>query len=142
MSRQLNISGQFILSAGAFVAAILSFTAAALLVGPWGRFVYVIVLFLVFFAAVFIPLSLLTRPLIEQDGITEYLDAVERKVKGWDFKEADLNNLRRLEALLFKKKGHRHFPTLARIVFLISEMERLEKARTSFFWEEREGTRH
>jgi hypothetical protein len=130
------------LSVGAFLAVIMSFAAAALLVGPHARFVYIIVLFLVFFAAIFIPLSLLTRPLIEQDGITEYLDAVERKLTGWDFKEEDLNNLKRLEALLFKKKGRRHFGMLSRIVFLIGEMERLEKARTSFFGEDPKGTRH
>lgn len=142
MSRHLHISGQFILSVGAFLAVILSFTAAALLVGPGGPFVYVIVLFLLFFAALFIPLSLLTTPLIEQDGVAEYLNSVERKVKGWSFKDEDLANLKRLEALLFKKKGRRHVQTLSRIVFLISEMERLEKARTSFYWEEPEGTKH
>jgi hypothetical protein len=142
MSRHLYISGQFILSVGAFLAVILSFTAAALLVGPGGRFVYVIVLFLVFFAALFTPLSLLVRPLIEQDGVVQYLDSVERKVRVWEFKEEDLKNLKRLEALLFKKKGRRHLGTLSRIVFLISEMERLEKARTSFYWEDPQGTRH
>jgi len=128
---------------GTFAAVILSFTAAAFLVGPDTRFVYVIVLFLVFFAALFIPLSLVTRPLIERDGITAYLDGVEKRVKGWAFKEEDLATLRRLKALLAKKKGRSPSRTLAaRVSFLITEMERLEKARASFFWDECEGTRH
>lgn len=124
------------------MAVILSFSAAALLVGPQGRFVYVIVLFLLLFSALFIPLSFLTRPLIERDGVTAYLDGLERKIKGWDFCEEDLSNLKRLEALLFKKKNRRHFPTLARIIFLMSEIERLQKARASFFWEDLQGPRH
>ncbi len=128
------------LSVGAFVAVILSFTAAAFLVGPGGRFVYVIVLFLLFFAALFIPLSLVTRPLIERDGITVYLDRLEKRMTGWDFRQEDLTNLKRLEALLFKKKRRRHFPRLAaRVTFLITEIQRLEKARESFFSEEQKG---
>ena len=142
MSRQCTVSGQFILSAGAFLAVIISFPAAAALVGPGGRFVAVILLFLLFFAALFIPLSLLTRPLIERDALKAYLDGVEQKVKGWSFRQEDLTNLKRLEALLFKKKGRRHVSMLARVSFLISEMERLEKARTSFFWDDSEGTKH
>jgi hypothetical protein len=142
MSRRYHISGQFILSAGAFIAVILSFTAAALAIGPRGNFVYVIVLFLVFFAALFIPLSFITRPLIERDAVDAYLDGLERKIKGWDFCEQDLSNLKRLEAVLFKRKSRRHFPTLARIMFLISEMERFQKARASFFWEDPQGPKH
>jgi hypothetical protein len=143
MSRHFRISGQFILSIGTFVAVILSFTAAALLVGPGGRFVSVIVLFLALFAALYIPLSILARPLIERDAITAYLDGVEKKLAGWAFKEEDLANLRRLEAALFKKKGRDRFVTLAaRASFLIAEMERLEKARASFYWDEREGMMH
>jgi hypothetical protein len=143
MTRHLRISGQFILSVGAFAAVILSFTAAAFLAGPDAQFVYVIILFLVFFAALFIPLSLIAHPLIERDGITAYLDGVQKKVTAWAFKEEDLKNLRRLEKRLFKKKGHSRFPTLAaRVSFLITEMERLEKARASFYWDEREGTTH
>ncbi len=142
MSRQLTISGQFILSAGAFLAVIISFAAAAAVVGPGGRFVSVILLFLFFFAALFIPLSLLTRPLIERDALKMYLDGIEQRVNGWSFGQDDLKNLKRLEALLFKKKGRRLSPTLTRVSFLISEIERLEKARTSFFWEDSEGTVH
>lgn len=143
MSRHLRISGQFILSMGAFVAVILSFTAAAFIIGPDAQFVYVIILFLVLFAALFIPLSLIARPLIERDGITAYLDGVQKKVTGWAFKEEDLKNLKRLEKRLFRKKGRGRFPTLAaRVSFLIAEMERLEKARESFFWDEHEGMMH
>jgi hypothetical protein len=124
------------------MAVIVSFAAAATLVGPGGRFVTIILLFLLFFAALFVPLSLLTRPLIERDALRAYLDGIERRLNGWSFGQEDLNGLKQLETLLAGKKGRRHGPTLARVAFLISEIERLEKARTSFFWEDSEGTVH
>jgi hypothetical protein len=142
MSRHFTISGQFILSVGSFLAVIVSFAAAAALVGPGGHFVFIILLFLLFFAVLFVPLSLLTRPLIERDVLSVYLDGVERRLKGWSFGQEDLDGLKRLEALLTRKKGRRRGPTLVRVAFLISEMERLEQARTSFFWEDSEGTVH
>jgi hypothetical protein len=142
MSLRCNISGQFLLSVGTFCAVIVSFLAAAALVGPGGRFVSIILLFLVIFAALFIPLSLWTRPLIERDALMTYLQGVEKRVDAWSFGQDDLANLKRLEALFSRKKGSRDVTIHSRVAFLISEMERLEKARTSFFWDDTEGTRH
>ncbi len=130
------------LSVGTFCAVIISFSTAAALVGPGGRFVSIILLFLVFFALLFIPLSLWTRPLIERDALKTYLDGVEQRVDAWSFGQDDLANLKRLEALLSRKKGPRDITMHSRVAFLRSEMERLEQARTSFFWDDSEGTKH
>lgn len=142
MSDRLQISGRFILAAGTFCAVIVSFVAAAMILGPGARFIPVILLFLAFLTLLFVPLTVVTRPLIEWDWIKTYLRGMEKKVKEKTFGDDDLESLKKLKGRLTKKGDRRCLSILPRLTLLLSEMEKIEKARAAFFWEEQEGTMH
>ncbi len=142
LSDRLRISGQFILTVGTFCAVIVSFLASVTILGAGARFSLVIVLFLAFFAILFAPLTLLTKPLIERDSIGKYLDDVEKKIEEKTFGAKDLEKLKKLKELVMKKGTRRYLTMLPRLTFLLSEIEKIESARTAFFWDEHEGTMH
>jgi hypothetical protein len=142
LSPYLRLSGQFILVVGTFCAVIVSFVAAVMILGTGARFVLVILLFLAFFAILFAPLTLLTKPLIERDSIRKYLDVLEKKVQAKTFGTGDLEKLKKLKESVLKKRNRRSLTMLPRLTLLLSEMEKIESARAAFFWDEHEGTVH
>jgi hypothetical protein len=142
MKQRFRISGQFIMMLGTFVSVFVSFYASISIIGKSGNLLYIILLFVIFFVVLFLPLSFAARPMIEMDAIRKYIDKMNEKVKMWSFNKDDMINMRRLKKLIIEKDKRRYLVLLARVVFIMSEMEKIEKARTSFYWENQRDILH
>ncbi len=133
---QPKVSGQFMMTLGTFLAVIASFFMVVLIVGASARLIFMILLFFLFFILLFIPISIATRPMIDRDVINKYLDEIEEQVKRWDFREKDLCDLKMLRQHLRGKGNKGYVELFQRVVFVLSEMEKIERARADFYWDE------
>ena len=139
----LNISGQFLLTLGTLFAVIISFIAAASIAGLGARPIFLTLIFILFFTLLFIPISIAIRPLIETDTIEKYLDNMEKRVKKWEFKEDDLNDLKRLKHYMRRQEKMKNTELFHRVIFVLSEMEKIDRAKTDFYWDKPpEGSLH
>ncbi len=142
-ANSLDISGQFLLTLGTLFAVIISFIAAASIAGLGARPIFLTLIFILFFTILFVPISIAIRPLIETDTIEKYLDNMEKRVKKWEFKEDDLNDLKRLKNYMRRQRKMKNTELFHRVVFVLSEMEKIDRARTDFYWDEPpEGSLH
>ena len=139
----LDISGQFLLTLGTLFAVIISFIAAASIAGLGARPIFLTLIFIFFFTLLFIPISIAIKPLIETDTIEKYLDNMEKRVEKWEFQEDDLNDLKRLKHYLRRQGKRKNVELFHRVIFVLSEMEKIDRAKTDFYWEEPpEGSLH
>jgi membrane protein insertase Oxa1/YidC/SpoIIIJ len=127
---------------GTFVSVFVSFFASISIIGKGGNLLYIILLFIVFFVVLFLPLSFAARPMIEMDAIRKYIDKMDEKVKKWSFNKDDMKNMRRLRKLIIEKDKRSYLALLARVVYIMSEMEKIERAKTSFYWEDQSDVLH
>ncbi len=132
----LDISGQFLLTLGTLFAVIISFIAAASIAGLGARPIFLTLIFILFFTILFIPISIAIKPLIETDTIKKYLDKMEKQVKKWEFHENDLNDLKRLKHYMKRQGKMKNTELFHRVIFVLSEMEKIDRARTDFYWDE------
>ncbi len=142
MKEKFRISGQFIMTLGTFISVFVSFYASTMIVGSSGNLLYIILLFILFFVLAFLPFSFAARPMIERDAIRKYIDKMDEKVKRWNFSKDDIMNLRRLRKLIIDKDKRSYLALLARVVFIMSEMEKMERAKSSFYWEDQRDVLH
>ena len=142
MKEKFKISGQFIMTLGTFISVFISFFASTMIIGSRGNLLYIILLFILFFIALFVPLSFAARPMIERDAIRRYIDKMEEKVKRWSFSKDDMMKLKKLRQLIVEKKRKNYFALLARLAFIMSEMEKIERAKSSFYWEDQRDVLH
>jgi hypothetical protein len=142
-ANSLDISGQFLLTLGTLFAVIISFIAAASIAGLGARPIFLTLIFILFFTLLFIPISIAIKPLIETDTIEKYLDNMEKRVKKWEFQEDDLNDLKRLKHYMKRQKKMKNTELFHRVIFVLSEMEKIDRARTDFYWDKPpEGSLH
>jgi hypothetical protein len=133
---QLRVSGQFMMTLGTFLAVVASFLLVVLIVGASARLIFMIMLFFLFFIFLFIPISIAIRPMIDRDVIHKYLDEIEEQVRRWNFREKDLYDLKMLRQHLQGKDNKGYVELFQRVVFVLSEMEKIERARADFYWHE------
>lgn len=142
MKENFRISGQFLMTLGTFISVFISFFASTTIIGSNGSLLYIILLFILFFIALFVPLSFAARPMIERDAIRRCIEKMEEKVKRWSFSEDDMMKLKKLRQLIVEKKKRSYFALLARVVFIMSEMEKMERAKSIFYWEDQRDVLH
>lgn len=121
---------------GTFLAVVASFLLVVLIVGASARLIFMILLFFLFFILFFIPISIAIRPMIDRDVIHKYLNKIEGQVKRWEFQEKDLYDLKMLRQHLQGKDNKGYIELFQRVVFVLSEMEKIERARADFYWDE------
>lgn len=140
---QAKVSGQFMMTLGTFLAVVASFLMVVLIVGASARLIFMIMLFFLFFILLFIPISIAIRPMIDRDAIDKYLDEIEEQVRRWEFREKDLCDLKMLRQHLQGKDNKGYVELFQRVVFVLSEMEKIERARADFYWDgQPEGPLH
>ena len=130
-----KVSGQFLMTLGTFLAVVASFLMVVLIVGASARLIFMILLFFLFFILFFIPISIATRPIIDRDVINKYLDEIEEQVRRWDFREKDLYDLKMLRQHLQGKGNKGYVELFQRVILVLSEMEKIERARANFYWD-------
>lgn len=132
---QSQVSGQFLLTMGTLFAVVVSFVLSAGIAGLGARPVFLISLFILFFMVLFIPISIAVRPKIDRDAIAKYLKKIEEQVKRWEFEEKDLCDLKMLRQHLRGKENKNYIELLQRVVLVLSEIEKIERAKADFFWD-------